>query len=552
MQKTTKHIEQIKTLGTYEVFISFVVFCLICGIATLQLDSFIGDKTYPKWICLYLLVFTCTCHLTYKVIKRELFLSKQEMLAFCLYMILIFYLWQRGANIETTMSVASTLSLYISFKKSSQVIHKSINYAIIASSLFSIGYSLVMITNGESQIKGTYENSNALCYLLVYSAIILQNKHSTYYIWKGLLALNISAIISTSSRAGILAMILCFCCTLRKKLVYCIFLLGVVICVVTNFKKESSLGRAFIYETTVSMLDTPKHIILGYGHDGFRKYYMSHQANTLVKADISTRQRADNIQHPLNDFLLLTINYGIIATILVVCIIGILLRHTKLEKGLQCYFCATIIFCMFGYPFNYPITWVTFVYALAYTNRQKGRQPLAWAIGTISIFSGIIISEVTFKRGRQFNSWNQAIRFSHFGMVEKAQKRYEQLEVKLADYPEFNYNYAYFLLKIGQKKRALSLISLCNINNYDTQILTGDIYSALGNYPLAIEHYSYAEQMCPNRFLPLFAKFQVYEKLKDKNRLRYLGTKILSKSIKVPSYKINNIKQQVKIKLTAL
>ena len=58
--------------------------------------------------------------------------------------------------------------------------------------------------------------------------------------------------------------------------------------------------------------------------------------------------------------------------------------------------------------------------------------------------------------------------------------------------------------------------------------------------------------MCPNRFLPLFAKFQVYEKLKDKNRLRYLGTKILSKSIKVPSYKINNIKQQVKIKLTAL
>ena len=96
------------------------------------------------------------------------------------------------------------------------------------------------------------------------------------------------------------------------------------------------------------------------------------------------------------------------------------------------------------------------------------------------------------------------------------------------------------------------MISLCNINNYDTQILTGDIYSALGNYPLAIEHYSYAEQMCPNRFLPLFAKFQVYEKLKDKNRLRYLGTKILSKSIKVPSYKINNIKQQVKIKLTAL
>ena len=91
MQKTTKHIEQIKTLGTYEVFISFVVFCLICGIATLLLDSFIGDKTYPKWICLYLLVFTCTCHLTYKVIKRELFLSKQEMLAFCLYMILIVY-----------------------------------------------------------------------------------------------------------------------------------------------------------------------------------------------------------------------------------------------------------------------------------------------------------------------------------------------------------------------------------------------------------------------------------------------------------------------------
>lgn len=409
-----------------------------------------------------------------------------------------------------------------------------------------------MITNGESQIKGTYENSNALCILFVFSAIILLNKYSTHYIWKGLLALNIIAIICTFSRAGILAIILYFCCILRKKLVYCILLFGIVICVFTNFKKESLLGRAFIYETTISMLDTPKHIIFGYGHDGFRKYYMAHQANTLVKADISTRQRADNIQHPLNDFLLLTINYGIIATILVVCIIGLLLRHTKLEKWLQCYFCATIIFCMFGYPFNYPIAWVTLVYALAYANRQRSCQALAWAIGTISILSGIIISEVTFKRGNQIYSWNQAIRFSHFGMVEKAKKRYEQLEVKLADYPEFNYNYAYFLLNIGQKKKALRKISLCNINNYDTQILTGDIYSALGYYPLAIEHYTYAEQMCPNRFLPLFAKFQIYEKLKDKNRIRYLGTKILNKSIKVPSYKIDNIKQQVKIKLTAL
>lgn len=56
--------------------------------------------------------------------------------------------------------------------------------------------------------------------------------------------------------------------------------------------------------------------LLGHGPDGFQRLYMYYQADYLKSiCDNSKLILADNINHPLSEFLIIAVNYGIVGLI---------------------------------------------------------------------------------------------------------------------------------------------------------------------------------------------------------------------------------------------
>lgn len=536
----------------------FVLLCSICSVATFQFQFFNDDRTYSKWVCLYVSILVITCFYVFEGFKKKSFkkvtMPKIEVLAICLYVIFISYVSARGLKIENSLALFSALYLYVIFRNYKQSMTHALFYGgLIVSGIFSIVYSIYALLNGETVLRGTYENGNALCLVLVFAMISLNkiievvNKNKSVFVV--ILIILYIAIIGTQSRTGMLSTLLCLCIIYQKKIFYYILAICIMLFVFTSFKKDSSLGRAFIYKTTLSMLNSSRHAVLGYGEDGFRHYYMMQQSVELQKKDQQTKQKADNIQHPLSDILLLCFNYGIIAVILIMTVLFLLLSRVKLTRWNLCFICSIFIFSLFNYPFNYPITWFISAYVLAsITNRAAYDCPCVNLYNTVVLFGGIVLY-FSIPQIYYIYKWNKAICYARLGMYESALSIYKKVESKCIYNSEFCYNYASFLFQMNKFDDAFNYLGSCKINNYDTNMLCGDILSAQKKYKLALSHYVIAEQMCPNRFLPLLAQFEIYGKLGKYEMQSHIGTEILSKPIKVDSDKIKSIKKYVEQKM---
>lgn len=71
--------------------------------------------------------------------------------------------------------------------------------------------------------------------------------------------------------------------------------------------------------------------------------------------------------------------------------------------------------------------------------------------------------------------------------------------------------------------------------DYDLSLLLGDINSDLRNDEEAVSYYTLAHNMCPNRFAPLCAIYDIYKSQGNREKCMNLIKEILDKSIKVPS-----------------
>ena len=109
----------------------------------------------------------------------------------------------------------------------------------------------------------------------------------------------------------------------------------------------------------------------------------------------------------------------------------------------------------------------------------------------------------------------------------------------------FYYDYAAVLLEHKQSSQAIKILNNSATIDYDTQLLRGDIYADLHQYDKAISHYEEAASMCPNRFLPLYNQYKVYEEKKDTANMTSLRNVIINKTIKVPSYEIMQMRHDV-------
>lgn len=230
-------------------------------------------------------------------------------------------------------------------------------------------------------ITGTYENpagfaavQAALFPFALY--LFLQNENKRWIGWfAGITAvLCFVTVILSGSRAGVLA--ICAAATvvlvLQTKVISVFkthqwLWLPMILTVVTasvmmyRVKASSADGRLFVWSICLDMIK--ERPLFGYGIGGIEKHYMDAQAAYFsMHPDSPYVMLADNVTHPFNEYIKLTVNYGLVGLTIALCLLALTIKRLFNSRenvkviGLAVT-AAVFVMCQFSYPFHYAAVW---------------------------------------------------------------------------------------------------------------------------------------------------------------------------------------------------
>lgn len=339
----------------------------------------------------------------------------------------------------------------------------------------------------------------------------------------------------------------------RALLVAAVAAVAVTAVALSVHKRASSTGRMLILNVCWDMIK--ERPLLGHGMHGFRSQYMIYQALFLDSCPSEVMDMlADNVTHPLNEYVLLAVNFGITGVTVIigiaVMIVRFCMRHPSRDgfTGLSV-MAGIAVLAMFSYPFRYPLTSIALTCSLVLVFREAivkfidGRIrffsacTLLLSVAGLSLFIPWAVSQ---------HRWGKASLTT--GTVKETEREYAALYKRLYQDPYFLYNYAYILADAGKNRQALQIAgeSLELMANYDTVLFMAEQESLCGDTDNAEQHYLLASRMCPVRFVPLYGLFCLYEGQDRFDEMKSIGQRILNKRIKVKSPEVSRIRLAVR------
>lgn len=522
-----------------------------CAYSNLFMDSII----FPKWIHLYSItgVLLLVLPITIKECKQIIiYVSTIDILVVsCLFGVLC-ALSYSGITVSEVVRVIFLLVFYILGRMLYCLfdITYMANRALLFIGIITLCYCFWQYINGK-EVYGIFDTSIGLALVISFAVVGCFSQmaldetltHNRFVLL--LVILLIITLVLLKSRTGLLSLAATSIIFFRKKkLVFIVLPIVLVVGLyLFSVKADSTRGRSFIYSTTFSMLDTPTKILFGHGSDEFKNKYMLYQARALENEEFEVKQRADNIKHPLNEFLLLLMEHGIVSLAIVFVGCVVLLYMLPCDPFLTATLAVIFTFSLFAYPFNYPITYVMLAVSLAAAPSHKYtrfRFKYSSAVKMLSV-TGLLLLSFGLPLSKKHHEWKQAYNKFRLGFYHEALEEYADLYRDLHYSPEFIYNYVSVLCKAGYKEKALMTMPECRIYNYETELLRGDVAFLNTDYFTALSHFQMASKMCPNRFVPLYAMYQVYGKMADRDAQLSIADEIINKPVKVPSDVIDNI-----------
>ena len=342
-------------------------------------------------------------------------------------------------------------------------------------------------------------------------------------------------------------------------------LLLAVVLYVFSVKQESTGGRRFILERTWELIK--ERPLTGYGWHGFEREYMPHQAEYFkAHPDSPAAWYADEISHPLNEYLYLWVDFGIIAPLLLLLLFAVpyyfsLQGHrsplqlplkgesTGHRGALLMPVMVVLLFSLTSYPFLYPLPWV--VMALTYIvmlrkpiGRLKQRYRKTVMVASIGVcIAGLALTIWEMACEHEWAKLNRAVERHYTAAVIE---RYDKLVSHYSNNPRFLYSYMYGQYKVSRLDEALGTYQQLRqyADTYDMELLVGDAYRHKQQHAEALQHYETAMNMCPVRFAPLEGMMQTYMDSGDALRADSIAQVILSKPVKVPSPQVEEIKRK--------
>lgn len=446
-------------------------------------------------------------------------------------------------------------------------------FVVVIHSILQITNIIPVHTYNGCNVLAGFDNpvgvASALTVSLPFTFVFLdkvKDRVIKYVVLSGTCGVVLTILAIARSRVGILAsgivLLLYVLHTLenvktRKIIAFLLSLILLAVVVYMSFSKRgSNSGRALILGVCWDMFkDAP---LFGHGLHGFRSQYMLYQADYLEHCGSSVLPMlADNTTHPLNEYALLAVNFGVIgiATLLIGIIMTIMhfFKNQSNESFVGIMTIAGIgVLSMFSYPFRYPLTLLGLLCALLLVYKDVllnlNRTTMIIIRSITATISALCLCLIIIWAHYQIQ-WGVLSAVSDNGNdTNGVIKGYNSLYPKLGNDPYFLYNYAYVLSESGECEKAgnMATKSFDLMANYDTALLIADNAKECGDVDAAEEFYWLASKMCPVKFMPLYGLFCLYNDNGRLEEMKEIGQLILSKPIKVNSPEIRMIRTQVR------
>lgn len=451
--------------------------------------------------------------------------------------------------------------------------HRDVWYDISIAASIAIAlqccYAIINTTTCPNEVlwlQGTFDNPAVLAFHLCL-LIPLAWKGGIATSWlcvfrMGTIALAVTTIILTESRTGVIALVLMggtYCLSKFRWKIWmkCSFILcaiaGLSVFCLTR-KSDSTQGRKFILQTAWNLIcERP---LTGHGADGFHREYMLRQGEYFsLHPDSEYSMLADEIRHPLNDYVYVWTDYGMIG---VVVLIGLMILPIRRKL----YPVITIaVFSAFSYPLCYPLTWLVLFsmngYAIYLMTKKckHGRYHLI-RIGSflqsyegmsiVTVLVAFCLAWIVYECSFEYH-WSRIARRAERGHSKEVISEFDGLYNHYIHNPYFLYNYMSVQYHAGKFTQALHTNNKlrCYWSGYNIELLSGDTYRQLSRYAEAIYHYQNALNMCPNRFAPLEGMYLSFDNLGDRARRDSVAEIIEAKQVKVNSYDVERIKSLI-------
>lgn len=374
------------------------------------------------------------------------------------------------------------------------------------------------------------------------------------------------ATFLSRSRSGIVSVLIAIVIFLiinyKRKIRKTYLLLLLIICsagfiILYLLKKDSADGRLLIWQCAWEMFkDKP---FFGFGYEGFWANYMTYQADYFSKyPDSPFVMLAGNTFRPFNEYVALIVNYGIVGFTIFVYIIFILYRlynhNRRLETNIAITCLISIgVYACFSYPLSTPFVWLVTVFSIytlfSFNNCSLNLDiRIKKVIQLLAIGSTALLLIFSGKQIMVLYKWSSIKVYpAESEQFALTVIQYEKLYPKLHDDYTFLYNYANILNVFGLNQKSLKIAlegrPLCA--DYDMEILIGDNLLKTRKYNEAEKHFILASNMCPTRFVPLYALFKIYQITDQSDKANMIAQKIANKPIKVYSPRVSMIKEEI-------
>lgn len=305
-------------------------------------------------------------------------------------------------------------------------------------------------------------------------------------------------------------------------------------------KGDSTLGRWFLLCRSVEMFLV--HPLLGWGAGGFAAHYMDVQAGFFASHPHGGYALlADNVLHPLNEFVLVAVEHGLVGLCLVLSLLALALwqacRHPTPESALGKELLLVVAtFSFFSYPFHYPFAWLATGLALWLVFAPLVRWR-AKACACLSMLAALCLSFPLHRATCLVREWGEIQAKAAYGLSERMLPRYAALYPAMKGNPRFLYGYAVELYESGRFLDASRVAGECDalLADYDLCLLRGYVCQGLGHDGEALSHFRHAHFMCPSRITPLFEAYRIYRKEGREDACRRLRDMAAAMPLKVKS-----------------
>ena len=457
------------------------------------------------------------------------------------------YLYSRAQSYLDVGIFISSVYLYFAVRNTAAIEKLKIVFCVscVSGCVINLIIIILQIVRHDNPI-GLFSNEIALLVLFlggIVSSIELYKKFNNKFLRVALLLLILVIVgyaIYIKSRTIFFAIALMATVLYKKRWLMIVGIsLFVIICLSIFYKLDSTYGRITILNIALSIPDNAWEIIFGVGENGFAERYMLKQSEILANLDCETQYLADNINHPLNDFIYMYIRYGLGFCVLAILLIKGACKNHIIGKFNTAILAMLFAFACVSYPFRYPISWIFLAFALGCNEfgiHNEKRIP-ALPIGAVIFVLATIPLCLSYGVWKNERLLYDAVGRSMLGKNESALSYYNKIDDKFCG-EKVIVGHARAELGAGNYRAALDCMEKLSLCDYETSLLKGEIFNALLDYPRAIQCFELASKMCPSRFIPLYEIYNAACKSNDIELRERVRTQIINKDIKVPSSKI--------------